>query len=88
MRARSWLLLLLCLLMAALAALGCGPPPEAGTPPARGTVTAGMCPKCGGTSFDVETNSERSPYTGEPTEYLTLTCRECGHSWRSPAAAN
>ena len=80
---RSWLALSLCLLAMVLCASACGPPPEGDTRDA----TAGMCPKCGGTSFDVEQHTERSAHAGEPVEYLTLTCRECGHSWRAPTLA-
>jgi RNase P subunit RPR2 len=46
-----------------------------------------MCPNCGCTALDVERYTERSAETGEPKEYLRITCRECGHSWRAPALA-
>ena len=82
---RTWLLLALCLVLPTLGALACGPSPEGGGP-AGGGATAGMCSNCGGTSFDTATHSERDAHTGDPTDYLTLTCRECGHSWRAPAA--
>ncbi len=80
------LLLLLGLLVLALLAPGCAPPPGGGGSDSAG-ITAGMCPKCGGTNFDVLTDTERSATTGEPTDYLTITCRDCGHSWRAPASA-
>jgi RNase P subunit RPR2 len=46
-----------------------------------------MCPSCGCTNFDVERRTERSEQTGEPKEYLRLTCQDCGHSWRAPTLA-
>ncbi len=82
---RLWLLLSLCLLLLGVL-VACGPSPEGGGA-SRGGATAGMCPNCGCTSFDVERYSERSAHTGEPTEYLRLTCRECGHSWTTPTLA-
>jgi len=82
---RTWLLLALCLVLPVLGALACGPSPGGGAS-SGGGATAGMCPNCGGTSFDTETRTERDPHTGDPTDYLILTCRECGHSWRAPAA--
>lgn len=83
---RTWLVLSLCLLAMALCALGCAPSPEGSAQSDRG-ATAGMCPNCGSTSFDVQRHEERSAHAGEPVEYLTLTCRECGHSWRAPTLA-
>ncbi len=80
----NWLLLPLCLCLCAVSA--CGPSPEEGTSAGRG-ATAGMCPSCGCTNFDVERRTERSEQTGEPKEYLRLTCQECGHSWRAPTLA-
>ncbi len=73
-----WLLL--------LGVLSCGPSPDGGASSGRG-ATAGMCPNCGCTALDVERYTERSAETGEPKEYLRITCRECGHSWRAPALA-
>ena len=83
---RTWLVLSLCLLAIALCALGCGPSPE-GSAQSDRAATAGMCPKCGCTNLDVQQHTERSAYDGEPVEYLTLTCRECGYSWRAPTLA-
>jgi hypothetical protein len=80
---KGYLLLVLCLLLVAVG-LGCGPPAERDSGSAG--IMAGMCPKCGGTNFDVQTVNERSPETGEPTDYLDITCRDCGHSWRAPAS--
>jgi len=83
---QSVFLLLLGLLLLALFAQGCAPSTGGGGSDSAG-ITAGMCPKCGGTNFDVQTDTERDAFTGEPTDYLTLTCRDCGHSWRAPASA-
>ena len=80
---RTWVLLALCLVLPTLGALACGPSPGGGA--SSGGVTAGMCPNCGGTNFDTETRTERDSHTGDPTDYLILTCRGCGHSWRAPA---
>jgi DNA-directed RNA polymerase subunit M/transcription elongation factor TFIIS len=45
-----------------------------------------MCPHCGSTDLDVQRQTERSAYDGTETETLVMTCRNCGHSWRAPAA--
>lgn len=81
---RTLLLLLLC--MCVLGALACGPSPEGRGSSGR-SATAGMCPECGCTDLEVEQHTERSEQTGEPREYLRVTCRECGHSWRAPTLA-
>ncbi len=83
---KTTFLLLLSLLILLFLALGCAPPLGGGGTDSAG-ITAGMCPKCGGTNFDVQTTTERSATTGLPTDYLTITCRDCGHSWRTPASA-
>jgi hypothetical protein len=73
------------LLALGLAVLGCGPSPGGDASPNRG-ATAGMCPNCGSTDLDVQSQTERSAYDGTETEILVMTCRGCGHSWRAPAA--
>ncbi len=83
---RTCLVLSLCLLAMALCALACGPSPEGSARSDRG-ATAGMCSNCGCTSFDVQRHEERSAHTGEPVEYLTLTCRDCGNCSRAPTLA-
>ena len=80
---RTWLFLSLSLLLLALCLLACGPSSE-GKGLGRRGATTGMCPNCGATNLDVESTTERSPHNGSPTEYLTITCRDCGNSWRAP----
>ena len=77
-------MILIVALVAGLGLSGCAPPPSRDNTPHAG-VTAGMCPNCGGTSFDVSRETERSLETGEEVEYITYTCRGCGHTTRAPA---
>lgn len=82
---KSWsVVMLVGLLVAGLGLSGCAPPPSSDTTPHAG-ATAGMCSNCGGTSFDVRRETERSLETGAEVEYITYTCRGCGHTTRAPA---
>jgi hypothetical protein len=86
MSSGKWVVVVIALLLAlVLALLGCGPSPEGDARANRG-ATAGMCPHCGSTDLDVQRQTERSAYDGTETETLVMTCRNCGHSWRAPAA--
>ena len=46
-----------------------------------------MCPHCGSAQLDIQSDIERSPYDGSEVEILTITCRDCGYSWRAPTNA-
>ena len=74
--------LLLTILLLAIVACGCGP-----SPAQQGSLTSGLCPACGSPQLDIESTIERSPYDGSEVEILTITCRDCGHSWRAPTNA-
>ncbi len=77
---RTWALLLaVCLLTLAVGA--CGPAPAH-----HGSLTAGICPRCGSANLDVQSHTERSSFDGAEVEILTMTCRDCGYSWSAPAA--
>ena len=79
---RTYLLLTLSLFALAILACGCGP-----SPAQQGSLTSGMCPHCGSAQLDIESDIERSTYDGSEVEILTITCRDCGHSWRAPTNA-
>ena len=79
---RTYFLLTLLLLALAILAYGCGP-----SPAQQGSLTSGMCPHCGSAQLDIQSDIERSPYDGSEVEILTITCRDCGASWRAPTNA-
>ena len=80
---RTYLLLPLALLALAILACGCGP-----SPAQQGSLTSGMCSACGSAQLDIQSDIERSPFDGSEVEVLTITCRDCGYSWRAPTNAD
>jgi len=79
---RTYFLLTLLLLALAILAYGCGP-----SPAQQGSLTSGMCSACGSAQLDIQSDVERSLYDGSEVEILTITCRDCGYSWRAPTNA-
>ena len=79
---RTYLLLTLALLALVILAYGCGPSPSQ-----QGSLTSGMCSSCGSAQLDIESQVERSTFDGSEVEMLTITCRDCGASWRAPTNA-
>ncbi len=79
---RTYTLMTFALLALALMACACGPSPSQ-----QGSLTSGMCSACGSAQLDIESDIERSTFDGAEVEMLTITCRDCGHSWRAPTNA-